>query len=82
VVLPIQEPGLLSVQSPVIPGWPYSFVAAVEPGRTSWTAVLDVLRLRPWDDAIAVTAGQVREVFRRLCGRPVADRRPDCCDRL
>ncbi|MFE9888457.1 transposase, partial [Streptomyces scopuliridis] len=50
----------------MIPGWPYSFVAAVEPGRTSWTAVLDVLRLRPWDDAIAVTADQVREVFQRL----------------
>ncbi|WP_413754734.1 NF041680 family putative transposase [Streptomyces sp. MMBL 11-3] len=50
----------------MVPGWPYSFVAALESGRTSWTAVLDVLRLRPWDDAIAVTAGQVREVFQRL----------------
>jgi hypothetical protein len=50
----------------MIPGWPYSFVAALEPGRTSWTAVLDVLRLRPWDDVIAVTAVQVREVFQRL----------------
>lgn len=28
--------------------------------------MLDVLRLRPWDDAIAVTADQVREVFQRL----------------
>jgi hypothetical protein len=28
-----------------IPGWPYSFVAALEPGRTSWTAVLDAVRL-------------------------------------
>ncbi len=45
----------------MIPGRPYSFVTAVEPGRTSWTAVLAVLRLRPWDDAIAVTADQVRE---------------------
>ena len=24
----------------LIPGWPYSFVAALEPGRTSWTAPL------------------------------------------
>jgi DDE superfamily endonuclease len=23
----------------MIPGWPYSFVAALEPGRSSWTAV-------------------------------------------
>lgn len=39
---------------------------ALEPGRTSWTAVLDVVGLCPWDDAIAVTAAQVREVFQRL----------------
>ncbi|MFE4690656.1 NF041680 family putative transposase [Streptomyces sp. NPDC056749] len=50
----------------MIPGWPYSFVAALEPGRTSWTALLDVVRLCPWDDAIAVTAAQVRDVFQRL----------------
>jgi hypothetical protein len=35
----------------MIPGWPYSFVAALETGRTSWTAVLDVIRLGPADDA-------------------------------
>lgn len=29
-----------------IPGWPYSFVAELETGRTSWTAVLDSIRLR------------------------------------
>lgn len=50
----------------MIPGWPYSFVAALEPGRTSWTAMLDVVRLCPWDDAIAVTESHVREVFQRL----------------
>lgn len=50
----------------MIPGWPYSFVAALEQGRTSWTALLDVVRLCPWDDAIAVTAAQVRDVFQRL----------------
>jgi hypothetical protein len=31
----------------LVPGWPYSFVAALEPGRTSWTAVVDVVRLGP-----------------------------------
>lgn len=50
----------------MIPGWPYSFVAALEPGRTSWTVMLDVVRLRPRGDAIAVAAAQVREVFQRL----------------
>jgi len=47
-------------QPELIPGWPYSFVAALEPGRTSWTAVLDAVRLGPTDDATAVTAGQLR----------------------
>ncbi len=50
----------------MIPGWPYSFVAALEPGRTSWTAVLDAVRLGPADDETDVTAAQVREVAERL----------------
>jgi hypothetical protein len=52
--------------SQFIPGWPYSFVAALEPGRTSWTAVLDAVRLGPADDATAVTADQLRAVVGRL----------------
>jgi hypothetical protein len=31
----------------MIPGWPYSFVDALETGRTSWTAVPDAVRLGP-----------------------------------
>ena len=46
----------------MIPGWPYSVVAALEPGRTSWTLPLDAVRLGPADDATAVTAAQVRDV--------------------
>jgi DDE superfamily endonuclease len=53
-------------QAQMIPGWPYSVVAALEPGRTSWTAVLDAVRLAPDDDDIAVTAAQVRDVITRL----------------
>jgi hypothetical protein len=53
-------------QAQMIPGWPYSVVAALEPGRTSWTAVLDAIRLGPDDDETAVTAAQVREVVARL----------------
>lgn len=52
--------------SQFIPGWPYSFVAALETGRTSWTQVLDAVRLGPADDATAVTAVQLREVVGRL----------------
>lgn len=53
-------------QAQLIPGWPYSFVAALEPGRTSWTALLDAVRLGPADDATAATAAQLREVVGRL----------------
>jgi len=58
--------GRAKSQSQLIPGWPYSFVAALEPGRTSWTAVLDAVRLGPADDATAVTADQLRAVVDRL----------------
>ena len=50
----------------MIPGWPYSVVAALQSGRSSWTAVLDAVRLGPTDDATAVTAGQLRETVERL----------------
>jgi hypothetical protein len=49
-----------------IPSRPYSFVAAPEPGRTSWKAILDAVRLGPDDDAVEVTAVQVRAVIERL----------------
>jgi hypothetical protein len=29
----------------MIPGWPYSVIAALESARTSWTALLDAVRL-------------------------------------
>jgi hypothetical protein len=58
--------GRAKSQSQFIPGWPYSFVAALETGRTSWTAVLDAVRLGPEDDATAVTAKQLRNVINRL----------------
>src|SRR3954454_19348740 len=49
-----------------IPGWPYQLVVALESGPTSWTAVLDVVRLSPAEDATAVTAAQLRAVVGRL----------------
>ena len=50
----------------MIPGWPYSWVVALEPGRTSWTLPLDAVRLGPADDATEVTAAQLREAVARL----------------
>ncbi|MFE2720688.1 transposase, partial [Streptomyces mirabilis] len=49
-----------------VPGWPYSFVAALESGRTSWVALLDAVRLGPADDATAVTATQLRDIVGQL----------------
>lgn len=63
VVLPCLRPG--DSASQFIPGWPYSFVAVLEPGA-SWTGILDVVRLGPEDDATAVTAAQLRTVVERL----------------
>lgn len=45
-----------------VPGWPYSFVAALESGRTSWCQLLDAVRLGPDDDVAKATAAQVRRV--------------------
>src|SRR5258706_14629226 len=42
-------------QAQMIPGWPYSGIAALEPGRTSWTAVLDAVHPGPDDDPAGVT---------------------------
>ena len=50
----------------MVPGWPYSLVTALETGRSSWTAPLDVRRLAPGDDTATVTASQLREVVGRL----------------
>src|SRR4051812_22052178 len=50
-----------------IPGWPYQLVVALDSGPTSWTAVLDAVRLGPAEDPTAVTAAQLRAVVGRLC---------------
>ena len=50
----------------MIPGWPYSIIAALEPGRTSWTAMLDARRLAPGADVAAVTITQIRDLVQAL----------------
>src|SRR4051812_44942712 len=51
----------------LLPGWPYQLVAALESGPSSWTALLDAVRLGPAEDVPAVTAAQLRAVIGRLC---------------
>lgn len=50
----------------MIPGWPYSFVAALEAGASSFTALLDAVRIGPDDDVTDLTAAQIRDVVARL----------------
>jgi DDE superfamily endonuclease len=50
----------------MIPGWPYSIVAALETGRTSWTALLDAVRLPPGADVTTITCAQIRQLVDRL----------------
>ncbi|WP_371662997.1 transposase [Streptomyces sp. NBC_00280] len=50
----------------LVPGRPYSFVAALETGRTCWVALPDAVRFGSADDAIAVTAAQLRDVIEWL----------------
>ncbi|MGX1506788.1 UNVERIFIED_CONTAM: hypothetical protein RKD43_005413 [Streptomyces graminofaciens] len=45
--------GRAKTASQFIPGRPYSFVAVLEMGATSWTQILDAVRLGPADDATA-----------------------------
>ncbi|WP_433304340.1 NF041680 family putative transposase [Actinoplanes sp. CA-030573] len=52
----------------MIPGWPYSFIAALETGRTSWTALLDAVRLPPGADLTPLTCAQIRQLVDRLTG--------------
>ena len=47
----------------VIPGWPHSLLATLEPGRTSWTLPLNAVHLGPEDDTTEVTVPLVRAVL-------------------
>jgi hypothetical protein len=41
-----------------VPGWPYSFVAALGPGASSWVVLLDAVRIGPDDDETGLAAGR------------------------
>lgn len=50
-------------QDQMVPGWAYSFVAALETGASSWTQVLDAIRIGQDDDAAVL---QLRRVITKL----------------
>ncbi|THV42748.1 NF041680 family putative transposase [Glycomyces buryatensis] len=53
-------------QDQMVPGWSYSFAAALESGASSWTQILDAVRIGPDDDPAETTALQLRAVVDRL----------------
>jgi hypothetical protein len=59
-----------------VPGWPFSFAAGLEWGASSWTTLLDAVRVGPDDDATLVSVEQVVEVSARLGEAGVLAGRP------
>ena len=60
------HPSRHSAGQPIVAGWAYQFVAQLNFVRESWTAPVDVERVRPAQDANAVAAEQVEALLGRL----------------
>ena len=62
------HPSRHSAGQPIVAGWAYQFVAQLNFVRESWTAPVDVERLRPAQDANVVATEQVEALLGRLEG--------------
>jgi DDE superfamily endonuclease len=60
------HPSRHSAGQPIVAGWAYQFVAQLGFARESWTAPVDVERVRPGQEANAVAAEQVGALLDRL----------------
>jgi hypothetical protein len=60
------HPSRHSAGQPIAAGWAYQFVAQLGFARESWTAPVDVERLRPDREANALATEQVRALLGRL----------------
>jgi hypothetical protein len=59
------HPSRHSAGQPIVAGWAYQFIAQLNFVRESWTAPVDVERVRPAKDANEVAAEQVKAFLRR-----------------
>ena len=66
------HPSRHSAGQPIVAGWAYQFVAQLNFVRESWTAPVDVERVRPIQDANVVAAEQVGALLGRLEGGEVS----------
>ncbi len=62
------HPSRHSAGQPIVAGWAYQFIARLNFVRESWTAPVDVERVRPTEDANMVAAEQVRRLLGRSPG--------------
>jgi hypothetical protein len=62
------HPSRHSAGQPIVAGWAYQFVAQLGFVRESWTAPVDVRRVRPAQDANEVAAQQIEALLGRLEG--------------
>jgi hypothetical protein len=60
------HPSRHSAGQPIVAGWAYQFVAELNFVRESWTALVDVERVRPTQDANEVAARQIEALLSRL----------------
>ncbi len=69
------HPSRHSAGKPIVAGWAYQWINQLSLARDSWTAPLDVRRVRPGEDTNGVAAAQIKELVRRL---PAAGPVPLC----
>jgi hypothetical protein len=53
-------------RAPVVEGWAYQWIAQLSPACDSWTAPVDVRRVRPTEKANEAAVGQVKALVARL----------------
>ncbi len=60
------HPSRHSAGKPIVAGWAYQWINHLGFAPDSWTAPLDVRRVRPGEDANTVAAAQIKELVGRL----------------
>jgi len=60
------HPSRHAAGKPIVAGWAYQWINQLRLPRASWTAPLDVRRVRPGEDAHNVAAARMKEMIRRL----------------
>lgn len=60
------HPSRHSAGQPIVAGWSYQWVAQLSFHADSWTAPVDVRRIHPHEDAVAVTVDQINQLLGRL----------------